>query len=108
MDALKVEEKALMASKHSSPLLSDIMDRTWETGTFWYTLALSSPSGLFTIFQRHIRPLFCKDNLEEFHLIMPFLWGKNVGRIAYQKVSDKKEYDRKLEQEFKDDDEILA
>ncbi|GKZ36754.1 hypothetical protein AbraIFM66950_007951 [Aspergillus brasiliensis] len=108
MDALKVEEKALMASKHSSPLLSDIMDRTWETGTFWYILALSSPSGLFTVFQRHIRPLFCKDNLEGFHLIMPFLWGKNVGRIAYQKVSDKKEYDRKLEQEFKDDDEILA
>lgn len=40
--------------------LSDVMKRSWESGAFWYTLALSSPSGLFTIFSRHIRPLFVR------------------------------------------------
>lgn len=101
MDALKTEEKAMVESKkHSLPLLSDIMDTTWTAGTFWYTLALSSPSGLFTIFQQHIRPLFCTDYLEEFNLIMPFLWEINIGRIASHKLSEKKVYDRKLQQEF--------
>ena len=91
----------MVASKtHKSPLLSDIMNTTWATGTFWYTLALSSPSGLFTIFQQHIRPLFCTDYLEEFNLIMPFLWERNIGCIAGRKLSEKKEYDRKLQQEF--------
>ncbi|PYH46994.1 uncharacterized protein BP01DRAFT_414879 [Aspergillus saccharolyticus JOP 1030-1] len=51
------------------------------------------PSGLFTFFKEHIRPLFCTEYLEEFNLIMPFLWERNVGRIASQKLSDKKEYD---------------
>ncbi|RDW81330.1 uncharacterized protein DSM5745_04887 [Aspergillus mulundensis] len=99
MDALIAEEQQ-MAKKHNSPLLSDVMSRTWATGTFWYTLALSSPSGLFTIFQQHVRPLFCTEYLEEFNLIMPFLWGRNVGRIASQKLSDKEEYDSQLQREF--------
>lgn len=58
------------------PRLSDVMNRTWATGTFWYTLALSSPSGLFRIFHEHIRPLFCAEHGEEFNLIMPFFGGK--------------------------------
>lgn len=86
MDALIAEEKAT-AEKHNLLLLSDVMSKTWATGTFWYTLALSSPSGLFTIFEQHIRPLFCTDYLEEFNLIMPFLWERNVGRIASHKLS---------------------
>ncbi|RAK99712.1 uncharacterized protein BO80DRAFT_466024 [Aspergillus ibericus CBS 121593] len=99
MDALNAEEQE-MAEKPNSPLLSDVMSKTWATGTFWYTLALSSPSGLFTIFKQHIRPLFCTEYIEEFNLIMPFLWDRNVGRIASHKLSDKKEYDRQLQQEF--------
>ncbi|KAE8153631.1 hypothetical protein BDV25DRAFT_22006, partial [Aspergillus avenaceus] len=101
MDALKAEEKAMVRSeKNTLPLLSDIMHTTWTTGTFWYTLALSSPSGLFTIFKQHIRPLFCADHTEEFNLVMPFLWERNIGRIASHKLSDKKEYDRNLQREF--------
>ncbi|KAJ0417842.1 hypothetical protein BJY00DRAFT_288788 [Aspergillus carlsbadensis] len=100
MDAMVAEEEAMATlRKDNSPLLSDAMGRTWATGTFWYTLALYSPSGLFTVFQQHIRPLFCK-HVEEFHLVMSFLWDRNTGRIAAQKLSDKKEYDKKLQQEF--------
>ncbi|KAE8355183.1 hypothetical protein BDV28DRAFT_129457 [Aspergillus coremiiformis] len=101
MDALIAEEKPIAAlKKHNPPLLSDVMSRTWAAGTFWYTLALSSPSGLFTIFKQHIRPLFCTEYVEEFNLIMPYLWETNVERIASRKISDKKEYDRRLQQEF--------
>ncbi|PYI01892.1 hypothetical protein BO78DRAFT_423018 [Aspergillus sclerotiicarbonarius CBS 121057] len=34
MDALIAEEQE-MAGKHNSPLLSDVMSKTWATGTFW-------------------------------------------------------------------------
>ncbi|GAD96456.1 predicted protein [Paecilomyces variotii No. 5] len=105
MNILAVEEKKIRGSSltnHSLPALSEVMNRAWATGTFWYTLALCSPSGVFTIFTEHIRPLFCKDYTEEFHLIMPFLWGKNVGYIAGCKLSDKEQYDKELRQTFED------
>ncbi|KKZ66798.1 hypothetical protein EMCG_07516 [[Emmonsia] crescens] len=111
MEILAVEERQLgqttsgLNSNKEEPLprLSDVMNRTWDTGTFWYTLALSSPSGLFTIFNKHIRPLFCKiDYAEEFNMIMTFFWGKNIGEIARCKLSDKKQYDEDLRHAFED------
>jgi hypothetical protein len=103
MDILTVEEElnGLATSRGNNlPLLSEVMNRTWTAGTFWYTLALSSPSGLFGIFKNHIRPLFCTEYLEEFHMVMPFFWEKNVGHIASCKLSDKEQYDKQLQIEF--------
>lgn len=109
MELLAAEEKelgcaALIKSNDRTALLrlSDVMNRTWETGAFWYALALSSPSGLFTIFSNHIKPLFCKDYNEEFGVVMPFFFEKDVGRVAGRKLADKKEYDRNLRDAFED------
>ncbi|KAJ5111872.1 hypothetical protein NUU61_001502 [Penicillium alfredii] len=109
VELLAAEEKevdcsTLNKSHDESALLclSDVMDRTWETGAFWYAMALSSPSGLFTIFSNHIRPLFCRDYEEEFGVVMPFFFEKNVGKIAGRKLTDKEEYDRQLRQAFED------
>ncbi|KAE8351727.1 hypothetical protein BDV28DRAFT_136480 [Aspergillus coremiiformis] len=99
MEILAAEERELGLFE-VLPRLSDIMNRTWETGIFWYTLALSSPSGMFKIFHEHIRPLFCAKYGEEFNLIMPFFWGKKIGYIAGCKLSDKAEYDENLRQAF--------
>ncbi|KAK2811582.1 hypothetical protein FQN50_001924 [Emmonsiellopsis sp. PD_5] len=105
MDILAVEERELeratpRMADNTLPRLSDVMNQAWETGTFWYTLALSSPSGLFNIFGRHIRPLFCAKFEEEFNLIMSQFWGNDLGGTAYRKLCDKKEYDEKLRQAF--------
>jgi hypothetical protein len=110
MNILAAEERRQLGSTASKdtnssealPHLSDVMNRTWETGTFWYTLALSSPTGLFRIFHEHIRPLFTSDYAEEFNVIMPFLWEMNVGDIAGCKLSDTDEHDIKLRQAFDD------
>ena len=109
MESLLSEEKRVISSispkgnDEALPLcLSDAMNRSWERGAFWYTLALSSPSGLFTIFNKHIKPLFCKDYEEEFGIIMPFFFEKNVGYIAGRKLADKKTYDDNLRHAFED------
>lgn len=110
MNILAAEERQQLISATSNkinrtailPHLSDVMNRTWEMGTFWYTLALSSPTGVFRIFHEHIRPMFTSDYSEEFSVVMPFFWGKNVGHIAGLKLSDREEYDIKLRQAFDD------
>ncbi|KAK2747350.1 hypothetical protein FQN55_005099 [Onygenales sp. PD_40] len=80
--------------------LSGVMNQTWETGTFKYTLALSSPSRLFNIFHRHIRALFYAKSVEEFNVIMPFFGGRDIVSLAYPKTRDKKQYDENLRQAF--------
>lgn len=105
MEVMVAEERELAPPRMDGageipPRLSDVMNRTWLSGAFWYTLALSSPSGLFRIFNEHIRPLFCAKYGEEFNLIMPFFWGKSIGYIAGCKLSDKKRYDEDLWQAF--------
>ena len=105
MEILAAEERKLGLSTSDNralPLISDVMNRAWSTGTFWYTLALSSPSGLFNIFHNHIRPSFLAQFGEEFNLIMPFFWGKDIAHIASLKIADKKEYDENLRQAFED------
>ncbi|KAL3472246.1 hypothetical protein BJX99DRAFT_249790 [Aspergillus californicus] len=79
--------------------LSDFMKGSWERGAFWYSLALSSPSGLFTIFDNHIKPCFCKD-YEEFQVAMPFFFERNIGVIAGRKLADRAQYDKDLQTAF--------
>ncbi|QQK43077.1 Aminoglycoside phosphotransferase [Penicillium digitatum] len=81
--------------------LSEIMNKTWDSGAFWYTIGISSPSGLFNIFNHHIKPLFCaKDYDEDFGVVMPFFFDKNVGAIAARKLADKEKYDEDLQRAF--------
>ncbi|KAJ5666872.1 hypothetical protein N7462_011281 [Penicillium macrosclerotiorum] len=109
MEALINEEEQLDLDsliKHdhvtSQLSLSVIMNNTWESGGFWYTLGMSSPSGLFTIFSHQIKPLFfcTEDYDEEFGVVMPFLFEKNVGAVAGRKLADKKKYDEDLQRAF--------
>lgn len=108
MAALESEENRFLDSHPGShkahkamPRLSEVLAHTWRAGTFWTTLALSSPSGLFTIFGRHIYPLFRSDGSPA-DGSLPFLWTKDGPRFVNCKVSDKKEYDDRLRLAFDD------
>ncbi|KAJ5155238.1 hypothetical protein N7492_008041 [Penicillium capsulatum] len=76
------------------------LPEAWTIGTFWYSLALSSPTGLFSLFYDHIQPLLSKNGSEEIGEIMPFYWGRDVGKFVATKLADKKKYDRELQQAF--------
>lgn len=46
--------------------------QTRDTGTFWYTLALTSPTGLHNFFYDRIKPTFFKHSVDDFIAIMLF------------------------------------
>ncbi|RDW74445.1 uncharacterized protein DSM5745_07107 [Aspergillus mulundensis] len=97
LEVLATEEAAI--ANKDMLRLSEVLDNTWMTGTFWVTLALSSPSALFTIFAKHIYPQFsCDGNPADGAL--PFLWAKNAPRFVLQKVTEKETYDQKLRRAF--------
>ncbi|EER28632.1 hypothetical protein D8B26_001096 [Coccidioides posadasii str. Silveira] len=104
MAALVEEErrisKCVTREDSDLPLLSEVMEQAWTTGTFWYTLALSSPTGLFGLFYRHIQPLLAGGKSREFGEVMPFYWEKDVGRFVAGKLADKKQYDTDLRLAF--------
>lgn len=58
---------------------SEVKEEANVSGTFWYSLALSSPTGLFSLFYEHIQPLLSKSDAGEIGEIIPFYWEKDVG-----------------------------
>ena len=75
-----------------------ILQEGWNKGTFWYALALDSPTGLFRIFYDHIQPRFLKDHINDaafFKITMDY-WTFNATRFIREKVKDKEKYDRLL------------
>ncbi|KAE8402894.1 hypothetical protein BDV37DRAFT_272458 [Aspergillus pseudonomiae] len=74
----------------------------WDKGTFWYALALDSPTGLFQIFYDHMQPRFSKDHINDaafFRITMDY-WTVNAAKFIQQKVKDKEKYDRLLLEAF--------
>lgn len=106
LDIFKEEEVLLYPASQDQPkpyLLAETMRRGWETGNFFFFLALESVTGLYFIFQRRIRPFFdspgnCPDEA------LSVYWGLGSKEFVDSKVEQKREYDAKLRQAFKCED----
>lgn len=105
------EEKSLgFASRkddQATTSLSEIMNRSWRSGTFWFALALASPTGLFSVFYKQIQPRFieyCPDH-DAFQEIMPWYWSKDFVAVGAAKQQDRIDYDTRLKAAFEDADE---
>lgn len=106
IDILASEERSLGTTARGIQL-SEVMDRSWRSGTFWFSLALASPTGLFTVFYKQIQPRFieyCPDH-DAFQEIMPWYWAKDFVRLAGAKQRDKIDYDSQLKAAFEVFDE---
>lgn len=62
VDVLAAEEQrtgsnSLPGAQQPLPV---IMKDGWKKGTFWYSLALASPTGLFAVFYKQIQPRISK------------------------------------------------
>ncbi|KAL3456240.1 hypothetical protein BJX64DRAFT_296845 [Aspergillus heterothallicus] len=63
---------------------------------------LSSPTGLFTIFDKGLRPRFtdkCPDH-DAFHQIMPRNWEQDIVTASTRKLAHRRAYDIQLRHEF--------
>ncbi|KAL3462523.1 hypothetical protein BJX64DRAFT_299469 [Aspergillus heterothallicus] len=58
MDFLAGEEERCYSLGKGELRLSSVMGTAWSMGTFWYSLALTTPSGMFNIFRNQTRPRF--------------------------------------------------
>lgn len=101
IEILKEEEQKLSRTQQIT-CLSQILEYGWQRGTFWYALALDSPTGLFTLFYDHIQPRFSKEHIDDpafFKIIMAY-WNMNAREFIDAKVRDKEEYDERLSAAF--------
>ncbi|KAL2829548.1 hypothetical protein BDW59DRAFT_170557 [Aspergillus cavernicola] len=110
MSALTTEEESYRSRSSnrdsSAPLrLSRLMGTAWDRGTFWYSLALSSPTGLFAIFDKELQPRFinkCPDHVT-FDQIMPWYWEQDIVSTLTRKRGDREAYDIQLRHKFEVD-----
>ncbi|KAL2864971.1 uncharacterized protein BJX67DRAFT_389567 [Aspergillus lucknowensis] len=108
MTILNEEEECCYSFDKGELRLSSIMGTAWNMGTFWYSLALTTPSGLFNIFRNQIKPCFIanrpedNDPEETDHSLefMPWYWARNLAAIYGRKEADKRAYDQQLQREF--------
>ncbi|KAL4941962.1 hypothetical protein BDV06DRAFT_235695 [Aspergillus oleicola] len=92
----------MLEHHQSSGQLYSILQEGWNKGTFWYALALDSPTGLFRIFYDHIQPRFSRDHINDaafFRITMEY-WTTNAAKFIQQKVKDKEKYDHHLLKAF--------
>ncbi|KAE8350339.1 hypothetical protein BDV28DRAFT_43137 [Aspergillus coremiiformis] len=106
VENLVAEEERSSAALVTEKRLSTIMKKGWETGTFWYSLALASPTGLFSVFYKQIQPRFLRyssEDEEAFQQVMPWYWSQDFVKIGTRKIADKKIYDIRLKEAFQEE-----
>ncbi|KKY13734.1 hypothetical protein UCRPC4_g06919 [Phaeomoniella chlamydospora] len=66
-----------------------MMQKNWETGSFWYFAALESTKGLYNIFRRNIRPKFSENfSYQE----VSHYWRTNTDKVIQAKLDDRQSY----------------
>jgi hypothetical protein len=103
MAIFEEEEKKLHVGR-SGKRYSAIMKDGGEVGTFWYTPALRSPTGVNTLFYKHVQPHCSKTHADDghFYIITCLYWARNVPVFIKGKIEDEKDYDEKLRGAFEE------
>ncbi|OAP55990.1 hypothetical protein AYL99_10142 [Fonsecaea erecta] len=106
MLAFEEEEKKNQALLHDRDglQLSSIMNMSWDLGTFWYVLAMRSPTGLHPVFYERIQPLYSRLHHEDdqFCLYAYPYWARQAHTFVNEKANHKAEYDKKLREAFEE------
>ncbi|GAD91599.1 predicted protein [Paecilomyces variotii No. 5] len=81
---------------------TEVMEKGWELGAFWYSTALRSPTALHAIFYNHIQPPYGEEDAKDnnFYLLISPYWGRDPGSFIRSKLEDKSAYDTKLRELF--------
>ena len=100
MQAFEIEESLQRGTAwgRDKMLRTRAMKKTWETGAFFYFLALDSPTGLFNLFLQHLWPKFPSSAAaaESFDEGLSPFWSFDADEITATKVKDREEYEASL------------
>lgn len=99
MSVLQEEEQRMCGGSDS---ISKTMHQGWSNGTFWYSLALQSPTGIFSIFYDRIQPQFERSHATDpnfYRISYPYFTTDAHAFIAH-KLQQRADYDRQLRTEF--------
>lgn len=69
--------------------MTELMERSWTTGAYWYHAAVHS-NGILSPFFQHIRPTYGASK-EKWRY-----WRKDAHQVMEQKLDDKKAYLQRL------------
>ncbi|EGD92424.1 hypothetical protein TESG_00002 [Trichophyton tonsurans CBS 112818] len=99
MSVLQEEEQRICGGSDN---LSKTMHQGWSNGTFWYSLALQSPTGIFSIFYDRIQPRFERGHATDpnfYRISYPYFTTDAHAFIAH-KLQQRADYDKQLRTEF--------
>lgn len=110
LDIVQQEERKILEMEGVSGTAVDdlfytnLLGRLWESGTFWYCLAIDSPAALHDIFYKRLQPRYPAPRKEEFersfyHASTTF-WCPKAWELITSKIKDKEEYDKQLRDAF--------
>ncbi|OAA42208.1 Protein kinase-like domain protein [Metarhizium rileyi] len=94
----EAEERKRNGTVVQVPLQRDV----WARGGFWYFHAVSLPKGMYTLFNRHIQPLYNKEHPSKmiFDDVMYWYWGAGAQALLEKKLNDKQEYEASVRAAF--------
>lgn len=108
-DKIRMEFMQILAAEEQKfidytrkPRLSTIMQRGWEIGTFWFALALRSPTGIFHVFDDRLQSRLGSEHYDDddYSKVMMWHWAHDIRKIMNRKVADKRDYDDRLREAF--------
>jgi hypothetical protein len=82
--------------------LSSVMHNCWNRSTFWYTMALGSPNGLFDVVETKIEPLYRHLHEKDANslIYLSEFFHNDAAAFKSQKLSDKEKYLEQLKKAF--------
>lgn len=106
MQAFEEEERTMemdmMATILGGRTMSSLMHDCWHRSTFWYIMALESPTGLFHLFDSIIEPLYFHSQEKDGKslLFLSEFFHRRSAAFREGRISDKEDYLEKLKEEF--------
>lgn len=106
MQAFAEEEAKINELQNRRPSMAmqlhSILQQGWDNGSFWCSLALDSPTGLFALFFDHIQPRFSKSDPDKqnFWSITTNHWKIGAMDFIQDKLKEKADYDLAVRKAF--------
>ncbi|WPG97368.1 Hypothetical protein R9X50_00014300 [Acrodontium crateriforme] len=98
MAVVQDEEKSLHG--HAA-VKSELINKGWRNGGFWFFTALTSPGGCFNLFQGNIRPMFVQDlNMDQLGERLGPFRCRNGPQLVEKKLVDKEKYEAQVKEVF--------